>query len=76
MIDSSFYSKIHEYLLSQGQQELAGHLDTIWQELSQARQALSSQPEASSEQASNNEVQAIIDREKSGWGSGSTKVKN
>lgn len=33
------YDKVHQYLLSQGQQELAGHLDAIWQELNGMRVA-------------------------------------
>jgi hypothetical protein len=31
------YTKIQQYLLSNGQQELVGHLDGIWQELNQLR---------------------------------------
>lgn len=32
------YNKIHDYLLANGQQELAGHLDGIWQEAGRVEQ--------------------------------------
>jgi hypothetical protein len=31
------YQKVSEYLLQQGQQELNGHLDGLWQELNELR---------------------------------------
>lgn len=37
MIDSSHYESIHTYLLTHGQQELAGHLDNLWQEVLEYR---------------------------------------
>lgn len=35
MIAFEQYKKIQEFLLQNGQQELAGHLDGMWQELQQ-----------------------------------------
>jgi hypothetical protein len=32
------YNKIHDYLLANGQQELAGHLDGIWQHTGKLQQ--------------------------------------
>lgn len=31
------YQKVHQYLLDNGQQELAGHLDGLWNELLELR---------------------------------------
>lgn len=38
------YKKVHGYLLENGQQELAGHLDTLWQEVTDLRSRVE-QPE-------------------------------
>ena len=35
------YNKIHDYLLENGQQELAGHLDGLWQEAGRLQQLAS-----------------------------------
>lgn len=39
-----FYSLIHDYLLGTNQQQLAGHLDTLWQELMNLRSNVSEEP--------------------------------
>lgn len=37
MITQEQYQKVHDHLLANGQQELAGHLDGMWQEVQDHR---------------------------------------
>lgn len=57
------YEKVHAYLLDNNQQELAGHLDGLWQELASLRANRDEQYSADHSKQAGESVQQFQDRQ-------------
>lgn len=62
------YEKIQQYLISNGQQELLGHLDGIWQELNQLRSEAQTNASPNAQQFQDDAKQVPDVPETNEWG--------